>query len=102
MMFDIIGRRFWFFLISGAIIFIGIISLAIFGLPAGIEFSSGSMLSLRFEEPIEHDQFQQELGNLGYASAIIQRTGEGEFLIRTHELSGEEKAQIEDGMTARF
>ena len=102
MTFDIIGKRFWFFLISGVVILIGIISLATFGLPSGIEFSSGSMLTVRFEEPVDHAQFQQEMSNLGYTSAIIQRTGEGEFLIRTHELTDEEKAQIEDALTARF
>jgi len=101
-MFDIISKRFWFFLVSGTIILIGIISLATFGLPSGIEFSSGSMLTVRFEEPVDHAQFQQEMSDLGYTSAIIQRTGEGEFLIRTHELTDEEKAQIEDALTARF
>jgi len=101
-MFDIIGKRFWYFLISGVVILIGIISLATFGLPSGIEFSSGSMLTVRFEEPVDHAQFQQEMSDLGYTSAIIQRTGEGEFLIRTHELTDEEKAQIEDALTARF
>jgi len=102
MMFDIIGKRFRFFLISGVVILIGIISLATFGLPSGIEFSSGSMLTVRFEEPVEHAQFQQEITSLGYTSAIIQRTGEGEFLIRTHELTDDEKAQIEATLTARF
>ena len=102
MKFDIIGKRFWFFLISGIVILIGIISLATFGLPSGIEFSSGSMLTVRFEEPVDHAQFQQEMSNLGYTSAIIQRTGEGEFLIRTHELTDEEKAQIEAALTTRF
>jgi preprotein translocase subunit SecF len=101
-MFDIIGKRFLYFLISGVVILIGIISLATFGLPSGIEFSSGSMLTVRFEEPVEYDQFKQEISNLGYTNAIIQRTGEGEFLIRTHELTGEEKAQIESSLTARF
>jgi len=101
-MFDIIGKRFWFFLISGVVILIGVISLATVGLPSGIEFSSGSMLSVRFDEPIEHAQFQQEIDNLGYTNAIIQRTGEGEFLIRTQELTNEEKAQIEAALTARF
>lgn len=102
MIFDIIGKRFLFFLISGIVILIGIISLATFGLPRGIEFSSGSMLSLKFEETVEHAQFQQEMTNLGYTNAIIQRTGEGEFLIRTQEISDEEKAQIEAALTARF
>ena len=102
MKFDIIGKRFWFFLISGVVILIGIISLATFGLPSGIEFSSGSMLTVRFEEPVDHAQFQQEMSDLGYTSAIIQRTGEGEFLIRTHELTDEEKTQIEAALTTRF
>ncbi len=102
MMFDIIGKRFWFFLISGVVILIGIIFLATFGLPSGIEFSSGSMLTVSFEEPADYAQFKEEIASLGYTDAIIQRTGEGEFLIRTHELTGEEKAQIEDGLTAQF
>jgi preprotein translocase subunit SecF len=102
MTFDMIGKRFWFFLISGVVILIGIISLATFGLPSGIEFSSGSILTVSFEGPVEHDAFEQEIDNLGYTDAIIQQTREGEFLIRTHELTDEEKAQIENALSARF
>ncbi len=101
-MFDIIGKRFRYFLISGVIILIGIISLASAGLPRGIEFSSGSMLTISFEKAVEHDEFQEELNNLGYTDAIIQQTREGEFLIRTHELTTEEKGQIENALAARF
>jgi preprotein translocase subunit SecF len=102
MRFDIISKRFWFFLISGVVILIGIISLAIFGLPSGIEFSSGSILAVKFEEPVDYGQFKEEIVSLGDTDAIIQRTGEGEFLIRTHELTDEDKAQIEDALAARF
>lgn len=101
-MFDIIGKRFWFFLISGIIILVGIISLLSAGLPSGIEFSSGSMLTIKFEEPVEYDQFKEELVSLGYTDAIIQSAGEGQFLIRTHELSDSEKAQLEDSLSGRF
>ena len=97
-MLDIIGKRFRFFLISGVIILIGIISLAIFGLPAGIEFSSGSMLAVSFEEKVEHAPFQQEIDNLGYTKAIIQRTGEGDFLIRTQELTDAEKEDYKEAL----
>ena len=101
-MFDIIGKRFWFFLISGIIILVGIISLLSAGLPSGIEFSSGSMLTVKFEEPVEYDQFKEELRSLGYTDAIIQSAGEGQFVIRTHELSDSEKAQLEDSLSGRF
>ena len=102
MMFNITGKRFRFFLISGIVIFIGIVSLATFGLKTGIEFSSGSMLTVSFEEKVDHEQFQQAITSLGYLNAIIQRTGEGEFLIRTGELTGEEKANLEAALSAEF
>jgi len=101
-MFDIVGKRFWFFLISGVVILIGLVSLLTFGLKPGIEFTSGSMLTIDFEQKVEQDQLKQELANLGYAHAIIQRTGAGDYLIRTRELSSEEKTQLGNALSARF
>jgi len=101
-MLDIIGKRFWFLLISGVIILISIISLAVFGLRPGVEFSSGSILTVNFEQEVEQDELKQELANLGYPNTIIQRTGAGDFLIRTLELSGEEKTQLKDALTTKF
>ncbi len=103
-MFDIIGKRFWFFLISGVVILIGVISLATFGLKAGIEFSSGSMMTVSFDREVKQDELKQELANLGYTNAITQElgTGEGDFLIRTRELIGKEKTQLEDALAAKL
>ena len=101
-MLDIISKRFRFFLISGIVILIGIISLATFGLKAGIEFSSGSIMTLSFEQKVDQSQLSQELASLGYTDAIIQSIGEKDFIIRTHKLSGEDKTQLENALTARF
>ena len=101
-MFDITGKRFWFFVISGVIILFGIVSLATFGLKAGIEFSSGSLMTVSFEEEVDHDELRQELASLGYTNAIVQRTREGDFLIRLSELSDEAKTELEAGLAARF
>jgi preprotein translocase subunit SecF len=101
-MFDITGKRFRFFLISGIVILIGLISLATFGLKSGIEFSSGSILAVRFDTEVSHDQLKQAVAEIGHADAIIQSAGEEEFLIRTHELSKEEKTRLEDDLSQRF
>jgi len=101
-MFDIIGKRFWFLLISGVVILISVVSLAVFGLRPGVEFSSGSILTISFEQEVEQEELKQELANLDYPNVIIQRTGDGDFLIRTRELSGEEKTQLKDALTTRF
>jgi len=74
MMFDITGKRFWFFLASGAVILIGIISLVTFGLKAGIEFSSGSMMTVNFADEVDQGQLRQELVSLGYTN-VIERGG---------------------------
>jgi len=101
-MFDIVGRRFRFFLISGVVIFIGIISLLTVGLKTGIEFSSGSLLTVDFEKEVKQDELKLALADLGYDNVIIQRTGTGDYLIRTEELNAEDKEALEDGLEARF
>lgn len=101
-MLDIIGKRFWFFSISGLLILISIISLATFGLKPSIEFSSGSILQVRLDTPADYNQFVQEVSNLGYSDAIVQKAGASDYIIRTKELTNEAKAQLEAGLTARF
>ena len=101
-MFDITGKRFWLFLISAGVILIGIISLVVFGLKLGIEFGSGSMITVSFEREVDLSQLKQELASLGYGSAIVQRTGEGDFFIRTRELTGDDKTQLESDLAAEL
>jgi len=98
----ITGKRFWFLRISGAIILIGIIALLVFGLKPGVEFSSGSILTISFEEEVEQSELETAMAELGYANSIIQRTGGGDFIIRTQELSGEERMGLEDALSFRF
>jgi preprotein translocase subunit SecF len=87
---DFVGKRYWYFLFSALIIIPGIISLLIPpALKPGIEFSSGSSMTIGFEATVDQADLRQELENLGHADAIIQRTGEGDFLIRTRALRTE-------------
>ncbi len=99
-MFNIIGKRFWYFLISGIVILSGIIALIIFGLEPGIEFTSGSLLTVGFKQPATMEQVEQAVADSGYDTAIIQRTGQGDFLIRLPELSSAAKATLEANLSA--
>jgi preprotein translocase subunit SecF len=101
-MLDIVGKRFWFFLISGVLILIAIVSLATFGLKSSIEFSSGSQLSIKFDSPIDYKQLQDELATLGYTNAIVRSTGGNEYLIRTEKLDAAARDQLTAGLAARF
>ena len=102
MMFDIIGKRFWFFLISGLILLAAIIFLSTAGLKFGVEFGSGSMMTVNFDQEVTQTELKQELSSLGYSDVIIQTTGEGDFIIRMQELSPDDKAGLETALSARF
>lgn len=98
-MIDLIGKRLWFFLISAIVIIPGIISLIVFGLRPGVDFSSGTAMTLSFDEEVSLSQLRQELTGLGYDSAVVQPAG-GEFFIRLQELSPEENEKLEEDLEA--
>ncbi len=100
-MFDIVGKRFWFFIISAAVILVGIVSLAVFGLKPGVDFSGGSLTTLSFKLAVDQAELEHELDNLGY-HARVQPTGEGYFSIRTDPLNGEAKTKLENALQAKF
>ena len=97
-MFDIIGKRIRFLFAAGVVVIAGLVSLAVFGLEAGIEFSSGSLLTLNFENEVEINDLKNELAGLGYENAIVQTTGEGDFLIRTEQITTSQKTELKNGL----
>lgn len=97
-MIDLVGKRNWFFLISAIVIIPGIISLAVFGLKPGVDFSSGTAMTLNFDKEVELSQLRQELTDLGYDRAVVQPAGEGEFFIRLPEISSEQTTKLKDSL----
>ena len=103
-MFDIVGKRFWLFLISGVVILIAIISLVTFGLKLGIEFSSGTEARVSFENEIDMAELEQGLGELGYDNTVVKNvlSEKGVFLIHTPELNEEEQEKLGVALADRF
>jgi preprotein translocase subunit SecF len=84
-MMDIVGKRAWYFLISGILIVVSVVSLAVFWFTPSIDFTGGTMLSMKFVNPVDYTAFTEKLSELGYGDAVIQVTGQTQFDIRTKE-----------------
>ena len=83
-MLDIVGKRAWFFLISGLILLPGIIALIIPpALTPGIEFTSGTVLDINFTEAVSEEDIRAQLNDLDHTEALIQKTGSRSAFIRT-------------------
>lgn len=91
-MFDFVGKRHWFLLFSIIILIPGIVSLIIPpGLRPGIEFTSGTLMTLDFEREVDQAALRDKMADLGHPEAIIQRTGEGHYLVRTKLLQDDQR-----------
>ena len=66
-MIDIVNKRNWFFLISILLLVPGIISMMAFGFRLGIDFSSGTVMTLRFSPAVEQSALREQMAQLGYA-----------------------------------
>ena len=83
-MIDIVSRRKLFYLISALIALPGLVSLLLpGGLKPGIDFTSGTILTVRFEQPVAQADLRQAFADAGHPEAIVQGAGENTFLIRT-------------------
>ena len=101
-MIDFVGKRKWYFVVSGVIILIGVILLFSAGLQRGIEFTGGTTMTIVFEQEVSQEELRVALAELGFDDAIIQKTGEGDFLIRTTELAEGDIAEIQSALADEF
>jgi preprotein translocase subunit SecF len=93
---DIIGKKYWYFLISLIIIIPGIISLILFGLNLSIEFTGGSRLTLSFPKEVSSGQistvktvFEQNKIKV----ATIEKSGKAVF-VRSGPVDEKQDIQI--------
>jgi preprotein translocase subunit SecF len=102
-MLDFVGKRYWYILFSGVVIVAGIISLLISpGLNLGIDFSSGSTMTLVFGREISQAGLRDELTGLGHGEAIIQHTNKDALLVGAGPISEAERQRLEEALTKVF
>lgn len=116
-MLDFAGKRWWYLSISLVLFVAAAVILAIPPhLRPGIEFTSGSSFSEKFDNPVTVNQIRDEMSALGYSDTRVQSQGDNTFLIRTRTLEGSpqesgqsagpsqpgELDRIEQQLTAKF
>ncbi|MEN6546508.1 MAG: protein translocase subunit SecF [Armatimonadia bacterium] len=104
---DLVGRSWIWFTLSGVLLVIGIASWAIFGLNLGIDFTGGGMIRYEFARPIAANRQQQidvlnrtrealSAVELGHAQVLVG--GNDELIIRTPMVENDEEALRQEGV----
>ncbi len=94
---NLLSKRIYLFYFSIIAIVISVLLLVVPGLPLGIDFTSGSTITYRWDDknPTQ-DQINESMQNAGFETAIIQSMGNKEFFIRTSDLGLNGKEKIDD------
>jgi preprotein translocase SecF subunit len=107
--FDIVGKRKWYFLASAALIALGlmamIFSLLRYGSPVrlSVDFTGGAMLEVLFQQPVRPAEVRQVFVARGYGDTSVQTTAdERAALIRSKPLTPEEKEALKSELAQRF
>lgn len=103
-MIDIVKRRYLYFGISLLVIIPGMIALLVWGLPRGIDFTGGSLLDIRFDSGSlpPPAQVTTLYDKNGFVDAIVQTSGENGLIIRSKEMTDEQRNNIISQMEAQF
>ncbi len=108
MKFDIIGKRYWFFLLSALVIIPGIISMGVQGFNLGIDFTGGTLLDLKFQQPVTVAQVREVLKDYHLENSTIQLAVGSEtessqnVFVRTPVLAEEVRKDVLTGMNNKL
>lgn len=99
--FDIAGRGKLWFIISLLVIIPGLISMVTRGFNFGIDFTGGTIIDLKFEQPVAIAQVRESLRPFGLDGATIQLSGESsdvetstDVMIRTVDLEEVQRKEV--------
>ncbi|MDP2038934.1 MAG: protein translocase subunit SecF, partial [Ignavibacteria bacterium] len=83
---DFMGKRSVFFLISGIVILLGVINIAVRGLAFGIDFKGGTEIALQFEKPIDISFVRNQVDKIGLGEVEVKTFGGSTGILLRSEL----------------
>jgi SecD/SecF fusion protein len=101
---DYVGKRKIWFGVSGAVLAIAVLSLALQGLNLGIDFEGGTKVTFATPQPTEIEEVRAEAERIGHGNAQVQGVGQNvngeyrEFLVRSEALKPAELTQFRSGI----
>ncbi len=108
-MIDFVGKRRWYFIISLVVIIPGLVAMIYSTIAVGsplrlsIDFTSGSLLELRFEQIVPAAEIRDVYVDRGFLDTSVQAADEGRTVfIRSKQLDQETKTEILAELRDRF
>ena len=107
--FDIMGRRKIWYAISSVVIILSLFFMFTRGFNMGIDFTGGTIMDLKFEQPVNINDVRSVLNEYNLSNSTIQLSGESSsateaqnVMIRTVDLEEEQRKEVMAGLTDKL
>ncbi|MFH1362428.1 MAG: protein translocase subunit SecF [bacterium] len=107
-MINFVGSRKYWFVVSGLLLTLAlgsfIYNATVHGsvMNFGIDFTGGTMISLRFPEPVSEQGVRKVLAEHKLEKSVIQKSGESDFFIRTEEIDRDLRVKIVEELKDKY
>jgi len=86
---DFLGKRKMFYVVSIAVIVIGMVTLYFKGIPKGIDFQGGTELQIRFDNDVDVHDLRKIMDEVGFTGMEIKTMGDNKNLLLRTPIQGE-------------
>ncbi len=103
-MFDFVGKKWLYFIISGIIIIPGLVSLLLFGLKLSIDFTGGTLLEMQInsKKEVTNEKIKNIVTKQGMEVGSIQSSGDKTYILRMKPIDTNQNEKIQKAIRQEF
>jgi len=102
-MYNILGQRKYFYIFSGTLIILSIVSLSVWGLKYGLDFTGGTLMTVKVtEKNLSTGQIKDAVAEAGVADSVITQSQGDTFLVRYKDSSDDKNKEVIAKLQEKF
>jgi len=99
---NLLKYKYWFLIFSIAILIPGIVAILVWGMKLSIDFTGGTLLTYKFDAPINTGELKEVLDSQGVGVQIITTNSQTDYSVRTKEIQSNDINRVKDAVSAKF
>lgn len=99
---DLMGKKWWFFILSLVIIIPGVISLFVYGLKLGVDFTGGALLEYKFEKSLDKEEIRKSVSEKGVEVSAVLESGDKTYIIKTKPIDQNKITEVKNNLQEQF
>ncbi|MFC5143085.1 protein translocase subunit SecD [Streptomyces aureoversilis] len=92
-------RRIWLG-VSAVLLALAVAGIGVRGLQLGVEFTGGRLVEYGTSRPVDVEKARAAVGDAGFPRAVVQKSGDGDVVVRTGAMDDGEQRRIKSALEA--